>query len=253
MWFASSQKISDAPKLSLKIGYQSLQDVNTYKYLGVTLDSKLTLASFADDINRKIVNKVFKLANYRYMMDEHTAIAVYRQTILPFADYCSFILDSAKKKTTIERIQLLQNQALRMCLKCKMREETVADLHLRCEIPFLEDRRKELLASLMYRKSRKIKSVHSDVNTRSADRFNFYLKRPRSGFYINSPYYRGVTIWNSLSEATQLQDKKVSFKLRLKRECGTYMKGKRKAYKNSREFINRQRRNRARHDILVNA
>ena len=106
-------------------------DVNSYKYLGATLDSELT--KFADEINRKFTNRIFKFANLRYMMDEHTAITIYKQTILPFADYCSFILDSANKKTTISRIQILQNQALRICLRCKMRDETVDGLHFRCK------------------------------------------------------------------------------------------------------------------------
>ena len=76
MWFGPSQKVALAPGLSLKIGMQQLQEVKSYKYLGATLDTELTLSKFADDINRKITNNIFKLANLRYMMDEQTAITI---------------------------------------------------------------------------------------------------------------------------------------------------------------------------------
>ena len=56
-------------------------------------------------------------------------------------------------------------------------------MYKRCEVPKLANRRKELLASMMYRKSRKIMSVHTAVNTRSADKFNFQLRRPRTEMY----------------------------------------------------------------------
>ena len=90
------------------------------------------------------------------------------------------------------------------------------------------------------------------VNTRANDKFVFNLKRPRSDFYLNSPYYRGVHLWNALEADTQFQMKKESFKRLIKVVYGTNMKGKAKEYVNSAEFINRQRRIRARHDVLVN-
>ena len=82
MWFASAQKLALAPKLNLFIGNQKLEDVQCYKYLGVYIDSELTLAKFVKEINCKLINKIFKLAKLRYMVDEKTAIAIYRQTIL---------------------------------------------------------------------------------------------------------------------------------------------------------------------------
>ena len=134
-----------------------------------------------------------------------------------------------------------------------MRDETVEGLHLRCEVPKLESRRKELLVSLMFRKSKKMLNTHSVVQTRSADKFNFPVKRPRSGFYAKSPYYRGVTLWNELNGETQYLIKKDVFKRRIKQHFKTYMVGKKNQYIKSREYINRQMRVRARNDVLVNA
>ena len=95
-------------------------------------------------------------------------------------------------------------------------------------------------------------NTHSVAQTRSADKFNFPLKRPRSGFYAKSPYYKGVILWNELNGETQYLAKKEMFKRRTKHHFNTYMKGKRKQYITGREYLNRQRRIRARNDILVN-
>ena len=89
-------------------------------------------------------------------------------------------------------------------------------------------------------------------NTRRAENFNFILKRPRSDFYIKSPYYRGVKLWDTIDKEIQFLIKKESFKWHIKNKFKTNMRGKRHEYLNSREFVNRQRRIRARNDVLVN-
>ena len=133
-----------------------------------------------------------------------------------------------------------------------MREETVVGLHKRCEMPTLLDRRKEFLSSLMFRKSKKIIRVNAVRQTRQAASFNFPLKRPRSDFYIKSPYYRGVKIWDTIDKEIQLSLSKETFKKHVKLKFDTFMKGKKLEYVNSREYINIQRRIRARNDVLVN-
>ena len=93
----------------------------------------------------------------------------------------------------------------------------------------------------MYRKSRKIRSVHTTVNTRTADKFNFQVRRPRTEMYKKSPYYRGVQVWDTLTKEVQDSKNKEVFKSRTKRVFGTYMKGQKEAYLNSREYRNRVR------------
>ena len=95
---------------------------------GAELDSDLNLARFVTTTVFKMSNKVFKLAKLRSYVNEMTAITVYTQAILPLADYCCVLADSARRDLC-HRLQVIQNQALRICLKTRVRDEMVQGLH----------------------------------------------------------------------------------------------------------------------------
>ena len=109
MWFTSLQRLGTVPKLELYLDGQCLEEVREYKYLGVPIDSSLNLERSVSETAKKMSHKVFKMAKLRHMMDENTAIAIYKQTILPHADYCCFLLDSTRKEKA-ESIQKIQTK-----------------------------------------------------------------------------------------------------------------------------------------------
>ena len=223
MWIASSQKLKLAPKLNLYIGTQKLQDVNCYKYLGVQSDSELTLSSFVREIHSKIANTIFMLSKLRYMVDESTAITIYNQTILPFADYCRFFIDSSAKKPSLIKFKCYRIRTLEFGYVVRWGIKQLMDCikGVRFQYCLIEEKNRYLLLS------KKVVRAPSYINTRKADKFNFVLKRLRSDFYIKSPYYRGVKIWESLDNDVQFQVTKESFKRLVKIKFGTMMKGKR--------------------------
>ena len=85
-----------------------------YKYLEVRLDSTLKLDSHMKNTGTTVSYQVFKLGKLREQMLQDVAILVYKQTVLPY--YCSFLFEGAKK-TSIKRLQTLQNSALRVCTR----------------------------------------------------------------------------------------------------------------------------------------
>ena len=116
MWYASDRMRKDLPDLELKIGNKIRAEVNHYIYLGVDLDSDLTLATYVNNTTSKMSSKVFKLSKIRPSLTEGAAISVYKQAVLPLADYCCFLAESARRNPT-QQLQVIQNQALRICLK----------------------------------------------------------------------------------------------------------------------------------------
>ena len=62
-----------------------------YKYLGVTLDSEMCLTDFLADIKRTVSNRLYNLRKLRYYITEKSAVAIYKQTILPVFDYAGFM------------------------------------------------------------------------------------------------------------------------------------------------------------------
>ena len=63
-------------------------------YLGMMIDSTMSLIPLTKDIKKRILNKIFKLRKLRKFLTFDAAISVYKQTILPIIDYAGFLLIS---------------------------------------------------------------------------------------------------------------------------------------------------------------
>ena len=62
--------------------------------------------------------KVFKLKKLRKQMSAATAMLVYKQTILPYFEYCDFLIDSCCEKE-LDKMEKLQYRALRIVHKIR--------------------------------------------------------------------------------------------------------------------------------------
>ena len=78
---------------------------------------------------------------------------VYKLTILPYIEYAGFLVIATNIDDRHD-LQICQNDALRICTRMKMADHIrIEDLHSRCKIVSLEQRRCSQLLSLMYKKS----------------------------------------------------------------------------------------------------
>ena len=117
---------------------------------------------------------------------------MYKQTILPFVEYVSFLL-YLNRKHDIDKLQKLQNKALRMCYDIhNPRLISVSTLHDRCDMRPLLERRERLLLCVMFdlRTDKDLLSV-SIVNTRLADKIVFKTDMVQYDIYKRSPHYVG--------------------------------------------------------------
>ena len=69
-----------------------LDNVRTFNYLGITLDSNMTLGSLFALVTRKVSMKIYNLVKIRNFIDVNCALTIYKQTILPLLDYAGFML-----------------------------------------------------------------------------------------------------------------------------------------------------------------
>ena len=108
-------------------------------------------------------------------------------------------------------------------MKVKVRGNTIISLHEACSTPLPPLRRKELLISHFFTRSKKI--IPKDApRTRNDHLPVFTLSRPNTEFYKKSPFYRGAREWNKLPSHLQTCTDKPTFKLQLKKHLGTYLK-----------------------------
>ena len=78
----------------------------------------LTLDSEYKAVYRKAERKVYMLGRLRYYVDSKTALLIYKQAVLPYFDYVFLI--SLLYCWSQKDLQVLQNNALRICLRYKL-------------------------------------------------------------------------------------------------------------------------------------
>ena len=129
---------------------------------------------------------------------------MYKQTVLPLSKYVSFIM-CLNNKQDIDKLQVLQNRALRMCFNIQNpRDISIQRLHEMAKVDMLYKRRMLQLLSIIYDiRSKSLYQHHHARNVRWADTYAFEIKRANIELYIKSPFYVGCTFWNDLPKNSQ--------------------------------------------------
>ena len=112
------------------------KDVNIgrqYNYLGVILDSEMTLRPFISYIKPFISHKIFTLAKIRICLTVHAAVMIYKLTILPCMEYAGlpFVVCTIDDS---RGLQICLNDAL--CIWTKQRiidHFRIDELHVKCK------------------------------------------------------------------------------------------------------------------------
>ena len=118
---------------------------------------------------------------------------------MPFAEYAGFLLYLNRKHDT-EKLQKLQNKALRICYDIRNpRDISITELHSRSRLATLLDRRKLQLLSLMYDISDNEDYIQIPcVHTWQAERIVFSTDIVQYDIHKWSPYYVGCNLWNTI-------------------------------------------------------
>lgn len=120
-WMLINNKTEECNEtVKLKILDAELGRVDFFKYLGFIIDNKMNMKEHVSYTCKKIAKKIFCFGRLAKYMTFRTKITVYKSIIQPHFDYCVSMLLGCNKED-IEKLQVLQNRALRIILKCKRR------------------------------------------------------------------------------------------------------------------------------------
>ena len=157
------------------------------------------LRPFYNHVKKNVYVKIFSLLKLRKCLTEHAAIMLYKHIILPFLEYSGFMLTACTVDECRE-LQKCQNDALRICTKVKLNDRVrIEYLHEKCKIVSLEQRRRQQLLMLMYKKSKDY-TMHKVFprNTRRSNRIVFKTDTYEGTLYKRSPYFVGSKLWDKL-------------------------------------------------------
>ena len=190
---------------------QNLEVVDSYKYLGVTLDTHLTYKPHIKNTINKVTHKLSLLTKIRKYVDVHTSLIIYKTMILPHFDYGDVIY-AAGSQENLNELQKLQNKCLRICTKAPL-DINIDRLHSLSKLSKLEKRRNTHLLNLMY--SRKNDEAYIDnrpIPTRQHTSITFKIPFSDKTTVQKSVLIRGANAWNILPDNIRDLPSKDEFK-----------------------------------------
>ena len=186
---------------------QDIANVESFVYLGVNLDNKLSFEKIVNGIISRVNGRLLTFARIRKLIDVYTSLAIYKQMILPILDYMSILVDSSVK-SKVKKLQPLQNRAIRTIEKRSgyISAMEMNELHSKLNLKMLNERRKIFMLKLMYKLSRDIDNVNlyrPERILRTAPKVKIKLEFTDKERVKRSPYYVGNQLWDQLDITTQ--------------------------------------------------
>lgn len=207
--------------ISLTINNSPIQIVNSFKYLGVILDNKLSFKDHIINLGKKIARSVGIISKLRHYFPSKILLKLYFTLIHPHLMYGILVWGSTYK-TYSKKIASLQNKALRLVTNnFNYNSGSASSMYKQLNILKLLDIYNYEVATFMYKFSinetpntftnyfAKTDTVHS-TGTRQRSAGNFCIPRFRTSKLQRSIKYQGVKIWHSISLEIQ---KSASFKI----------------------------------------
>lgn len=208
--------------VALYLNDEEIQCVVDIKYLGIHIDNKLKFDLHANYICKKISKKIGFFSRIRNKVSYDCAVILYNTLILPHYNYCSsvlFMCDNVK----INRLQVLQNKAMRIILKCDRYthiQNMLTSLNwmnvqqnIKFNVIIFVFRIKyKIYPEYLWRKLVYISDSHT-FNVRNAENFRLPLyRRARSQ---NNVMYKGLALFNSLPSDLKAEKNLTTFKGKL--------------------------------------
>ena len=125
-----------------------LVEVNSYKYLGITLDNQLNYNKHVQKVISTVSGKLKQFQRMRSFLNVKAALTVYKSTILPLLEYGDIFMASASLKNR-KKLQVLQNKGLRCALNKGM-ESSSDELHRGASLLKLSFRHRQHKLNYMY-------------------------------------------------------------------------------------------------------
>ena len=207
--------------ISIRKELACLGNVDTYEYLGFTIDHHLTMSAYIDKIIKKISYKLYTMNIMRRYISEKTALLIYKVMIMPHYDYVDFVIDSATitKTNRLERLHKRAIRTIEYTVDPQNRKD-ISELYKKFNLTSLYQRRVEHLLLFMYKISKygvkNLEIQRPKIELRSRNKVKFKYKFTNKTKVLNSPYYRGDFLWNQLPEDLQLEPEINAFKRRVR-------------------------------------
>ena len=220
MLLGSKHKLKVENNLCLKIGEDTIQNVNEQKLLGVIIDSTLSWESQINYVCKRVNTKIALFKKLSFYLNHEMEIMYYNAYILLSLEYCCVVW-GRNKLSHIKQLTRLQKRAAKLVINSpKLQPNENIFQKLGC-LSF-ESRCKYHTAVLVY------KSMHGEApdylkdlltfspndryNLRSVSKMNIAQIKYNTMYKKNSFLNFSKSIWNSLPETIKFSKSVNAFK-----------------------------------------
>lgn len=114
------------PYQKLTFNNNELDYVDSYKYLGMTIDSWLTFTQHLNNTLKTVSFRVMQLKRIRSSISHKIALQLYKCMILPILDYADIFYHN-KNVSLLAKLQIIQNRCVRIISKLPRQANTESE------------------------------------------------------------------------------------------------------------------------------
>ena len=185
---------------------QRLEQVQSAKYLGITITDNLDWGQHVSEISCKATKTMGFLRRNLALAPRHTKEVAYKTLVRPQLEYAAPIWHPYHD-TQIEQVEKVQRTAARWTCRRWRNTSSVGDMLDELEWPSLDDRREQSSLAFFYKIHSGTVSLDKDKyltpapnirSTRASHEFQYTRYLAYSEALKNSFFPRTIPVWNSL-------------------------------------------------------
>ncbi len=203
MMFGTARKLRHAKATDISIGDVPLEKVQTYKYLGMWMDSQLNWHHHLDKMRAKISQRLGVLRRVRSFLTEDITKNLFNAMVMPLFDYCDVIY-AKTDNTSLNKLQRLHNRGGKLILRVG---KDTATTDVQAQLRWIPLAKRVIYHTniLTYKcltglapeyLSRYFKYVDHPYQTRYREQHMLYVPKPKTELMKRAFRYNGAINWN---------------------------------------------------------
>ena len=207
--------------VNVKIDGVDIERVYVYKFLGVTIDHKLSWKPQIKHVKSKLSRSISVLGKAKHILDHNSLHILYCSMILPYLNYCVEVWGTTYKSSLLPLVTL-QKRAIRIINKAGYYDHTNL-LFLHSRIMKFNDLVEYQVAQIMFKARNKL--LPGNIQKLFFDReggynlreqLNFKTLAVRMTLKCHCISIGGVKLWNGMSKELKQCPNMIQFKKRFK-------------------------------------
>jgi hypothetical protein len=202
--YGSSRKVAKFDNVSITVNDSILDGIDSFKYLGVTIQQNLTWSEHIDNISKKFNQCLGLICCIKFLLPIQARLTLHNSLALPLLDYSDIVWGDKNNSTLMNHLQVLQHNAEKLILDLPRHSPTTKaletlqwkPLYLRWKYHRCISVFKCLnhLLDFDFNLSM-ISHIHSH---KTCHNNNYYLPLPHINWGKQQFTYHSVSEWNSL-------------------------------------------------------